>query len=192
MEKINTASWITIIRLILLPILIFVLLTNFINYSLGVSNLYIEFKYVIAGVIFILGSITDFLDGYIARKYDQITPLGKFLDPIADKLFVNSTLIILSSQGFISPLLVVVFIGRDTIVDVIRMITASKGEVVSASKFGKLKTVFQMVGISLMLMYNFPFVFFNIPADNICIYLALFFSIISGLEYYNLNKKHLF
>ncbi len=190
--KMNVATWITVVRFILLPILIVVLLTDVINSSILISGLYIEVKYFVAGIIFIIGSITDFLDGYIARKYDQVTKIGKFLDPIADKLFVNSTLIILAAQGFISPIVVIIFIGRDIIVDVIRMITASSGEVVAASNLGKLKTVFQMIGISLVLIYNIPFEFWGIPVDLICIYTGLFFSVISGFDYYYLNKKNLF
>ncbi len=190
--KLNVATWITVVRIMLLPVLILILLTDVINSSIVVSGLYIELKYFVAGIIFMIGSFTDFLDGYVARKYDQVTKLGKFLDPIADKLFVNSTLIILAVQGFISPIVVIIYIGRDIIVDVIRMITASNGEVVAASSLGKIKTLFQMFGISLVLIYNIPFEFFDIPVDLICIYAGLFFSVVSGFDYYYLNKEHLF
>lgn len=190
--KINLATFFTIIRLILVPVIVFVLLSNVIQTSISWNGQYIEIKYLIAAAIFIIGSLTDFIDGHIARKYNQITDLGKFLDPIADKLLVNSTVIALIYAGFISPLVGIIFIGRDTIVDVIRMIVSAKGAVIAANKYGKLKTVFQMLGISMVLLYNIPFEKYNIPVSDILIYIAVFFSIYSGIEYYFLNKDAIF
>ncbi|MFV0424351.1 MAG: CDP-diacylglycerol--glycerol-3-phosphate 3-phosphatidyltransferase [Bacilli bacterium] len=190
--KVNLATSFTILRLILVPIIIFVLLTNIISTSVSINGQYIEIKYFIAAIIFVVGSLTDFVDGFIARKYNQVTDLGKFLDPIADKLLVNSTVIVLIYSGLISPIVGIIFIGRDTIVDVIRMIVSAKGEVVAASKYGKLKTVFQMVGITMVLLYNIPFENFGIPVATILIYIAVFFSVFSGIDYYYLNKKYIF
>lgn len=190
--KINLATWFTILRLIILPFLIFVLVSNTFRVDVHIGNQFINIKYFIGGILFILGSLTDFIDGYIARKYNQVTDLGKFLDPIADKLLVNSTVIILISQGILSPLVGIIFIGRDTIVDVIRMIASSKGHVVAASKYGKLKTIFQMVGITAVLFFNLPFEIYSVPVSGILIYIALFFSVFSGFDYYYLNKEYIF
>ncbi len=190
--KINLATWFTILRLLILPFLIVVLVSNVFTTRIYISNQYIDVKYFIGGVLFIVGSLTDFIDGYIARKYDQVTDLGKFLDPIADKLLVNSTVIILISSSLLSPLVGIIFIGRDTIVDVIRMIAASKGNVLAASSYGKLKTIFQMLGITSVLFYNLPFEIINIPISDVLIYAATFFSIFSGIDYYLLNKHLLF
>ncbi|MFV0498783.1 MAG: CDP-diacylglycerol--glycerol-3-phosphate 3-phosphatidyltransferase [Bacilli bacterium] len=190
--KVNLATSFTIIRLILVPILVMVLLSDFFSDGFSINGHYVEIKYFFGGIIFIIGSITDFIDGYIARKYNQITNLGKFLDPIADKLLVNSTVIVLIFVGLLSPIVGIVFIGRDTIVDVIRMIVSSKGKVIAASKYGKLKTVFQMVGISLVLFHNYPFILINVPVDTILIYIAVFFSVFSCVDYYYLNKEYIF
>ncbi len=190
--KVNLATSITIVRLILIPFIIVILLTDIFSTNVSVAGQYIEVKYFIAAGVFALGSFTDFLDGFIARRFNQITDLGKFLDPIADKLLVNSTVIILIYTGHISPIVGIIFIGRDTIVDVIRMIVSAKGKVLAASKFGKLKTVFQMLGITMVLLYNVPFEMYNIPVSSILIYLAVFFSVFSGVDYYLLNKKYLF
>ncbi len=190
--KINLATFFTIIRLILVPVLLLVLLSDIVSTSFSYHGQYVEVKYFVGAGIFIIGSFTDFLDGYIARKYNQITDLGKFLDPIADKLLVNSTIIVLIYSGFVSPIVGIIFIGRDTIVDVIRMIVSAKGEVVAASKYGKLKTVFQMVAISMILMYNIPFEEFGVPVAGILLYVSVFFSVFSAIDYYYLNKKHIF
>ncbi len=190
--KINLATSFTLLRLILIPFLIIVLLTDIVSTSTSINGQYVEIKYFIAAFIFAIGSLTDFIDGFIARRYNQVTDLGKFLDPIADKLLVNTTVIILIYSGLLSPLIGIIFIGRDTIVDVIRMIVSAKGKVLAASKFGKLKTVFQMLGITMVLFYNFPFEGMGIPVSSILIYAAVFFSVFSGVDYYYLNKEYIF
>ncbi len=190
--KINVATWFTILRLILVPIIIIVILSDRSTTRISIFNQFIDFKYFVAGLIFIIGSLTDFIDGFLARKLGQVTDLGKFLDPIADKLFVNSTVIVLIGQGMISPLFGIIFIGRDTIVDVIRMIASNKGFVVAASKFGKLKTVFQMMAITMILFFNIPFEAYGIQVSTFLMYIAVFFSVYSGVDYYYLNKKFIF
>ena len=146
-------------------------------------------KYIIAGVLFIIASLTDTLDGHLARKYNMVTDLGKMLDAIADKILVNSVLIILATSGFIHPIIPVIIVSRDTIVDIIKMIAGSKGKVVGAIKLGKVKTVFMMIGIVLTLFYNLPFELFNIRIAEIFLIVACILSIISAAEYYKLNKK---
>ncbi len=148
----------------------------------------INVKYLIAGVLFILASLTDFLDGYIARKYNMITDFGKLIDAIADKVLVNSVLIILSATGFVHPIITVVIIVRDSIVNSIKMLAASKGEVVAAIKSGKWKTACLMVGITLTLFYNLPFELWNLKVSDFLLVIAAVLSVLSGIQYYYMNK----
>lgn len=187
----------TISRIIMTLLIIFILLFPFymINFNFPkfyVGEIIVDSKYFIAGVLFIIASITDFVDGYIARKYDLITNTGKMLDAIADKILVNSVLIILATNGFISPIIPVVIVLRDTFVDAIKMETASKGKVVAAIKTGKFKTASLMVGLVLTLFYNLPFELINIRVSDFLLYFATILSIISMIEYYVLNKKYFF
>ena len=145
--------------------------------------------FFVVGVLFIIASLTDMIDGKIARKYNMVTDLGKMLDAIADKILVNSVLIILATSGFIHPIIPVIIISRDTIVDIIKMIAGSKGNVVGAIKTGKIKTIFMMIGITLTLFYNLPFELINIRISDILLIIGVVLSIISAVEYYNLNKK---
>ena len=148
----------------------------------------IDLKYIIAGVLFIIASITDFLDGYIARKYNMITDFGKLVDAIADKILVNSVLIILAAQGFIHPIIPVIIIIRDSVVNSIKMLAASKGKVLAAIKSGKIKTACIMVGIVLTLFYYLPFELWNISVAKALLFIATILSVVSGIEYFTLNK----
>ena len=152
----------------------------------------INVKYLIAGVLFIIASLTDFVDGYIARKYNLVTDFGKLIDAIADKVLVNSVLIILCASGFIHPIIAVVVIVRDSIVNSIKMLAASKGEVVAAIKSGKWKTACLMVGITLTLFYNLPFELWNLNVSDFLLIIAAVLSIISGVQYYYLNRHIIF
>ncbi len=190
----NLATKITMFRIFLIPLIIITLLFPYNEVGLVVSTVYIvglpiKITYIIATIIFVIASITDFVDGYIARNYNQVTDLGKFLDPIADKLLVNITLIILTYFGLISPLITIVLIGRDIIVDALRMMAASKGIVIAARNFGKFKTAFQMIGITLTLMHNLPFESYGIPLDSIFMYLAVFFSVLSAFDYFDKSSE---
>lgn len=194
----NLPNKLTIGRIIMAGLIIAILLFPF--EAMGIStmkffineSLVIDIKYLIAGVLFILASLTDFLDGYIARKYNMVTDFGKMTDAIADKMLVNSVLIILASTGFISAIIPVVVVLRDTVVDVIKMIVGNKGKAVAAIKSGKIKTACLMVGITLTLFYNLPFELINIRVSDVLLIIATVMSIISGVQYYTLNKKALF
>ena len=152
------------------------------------ESIVVDLKYIIAGFLFIAASLTDFLDGYIARKYNLVTDFGKLVDAIADKILVNSVLIILAAQGFIHPIIPVVVILRDSVVNSIKMLAASKGKVVAAIKSGKLKTACLMVGIVLTLFYNLPFEIWNVAVADVLLLIATVLSVISGVQYYTLNK----
>ena len=152
------------------------------------EKIVVDVKYLISGFIFILASLTDFLDGYIARKYNLVTDFGKLVDAIADKILVNSVLIILAAQGFIHPIIPVIIIIRDSVVNSIKMLAASKGKVVAAIKSGKIKTACLMVGIVLTLFYNLPFEIWNISIAKVLLFIATILSITSGVQYFTLNK----
>lgn len=191
----NLPNKITFLRIFLTIIIVIILLFPFDAVGLTATKLFInelivvDIKYFIAGGLFILASLTDFLDGYIARKYNLITDLGKMLDAIADKFLVNSILIILASQGLIHPILPVIVVTRDTIVDIIKMIVGSKKEVVAAIKSGKFKTAFMMFGIALTLFNNLPFELYNIKVSDVLLIIATVLSVYSGMQYYQINKK---
>ena len=193
----NLPNKITISRLVLSFILIVLLIFPFDTICVTLPKLFInetlvvDIKYFIAGGLFIIASVSDFLDGYIARKYNMVTDLGKMLDAIADKILVNGVLILLATSGFIHPIIPVVIVSRDTIVDIIKMVAGSKGNVVGASVLGKIKTILMMCGITLTLFYNLPFELINIKASNILLTLACIMSVISAVQYYNLNKKYI-
>ena len=194
----NLPNKITLIRIFLACLIVVILLFPFDAVGLTATKLFIneaivvDLKYFIAGVLFIIASLTDFLDGYIARKYDMVTDLGKMLDAIADKCLVNSVLIILASQGLIHPIIPVIIVARDTIVDIIKMIVGAKKEVVAAIMSGKVKTTFLMLGIALTLFNNLPFELINIKLSDVLLIVATVLSIYSGIQYYQMNKKILF
>ena len=194
----NLANKITMSRIFLSIILIFILLFPFdaigiTTYKLFIAEkLVVDIKYIIAGILFIIASLTDFVDGYIARKYNMVTDFGKMVDAIADKLLVNSVLIILASTGFINAIIPVVIILRDTIVNTIKMIVGNKGKAVAAIKSGKIKTACLMLGITLTLFYNLPFELINIRVADVLLIIATVMSIISGVQYYQMNKKYIF
>ena len=190
----NTPTKLTVLRIILSIIMIIILIFPFylVGFSfpqIEVSGIYIKTEYIIAGVIFVIASLTDFLDGHLARKNNQVTDLGKMLDAIADKVLVNSALIILAYKAFIRVPIPVIIIFRDTVVHAIKMQGSSKGKVVAAIKSGKIKTASMMVGLVLVFFYNLPFELWNIRVADFLVYFATIMSIISMIEYFNLNKK---
>ena len=193
----NLPTKITVARLVLT---VFIILLLCIPYSFfgfnfpvfDVNGVAVELHYVIAGVLFIIASVTDYLDGYLARKNNQVTDTGKMLDAIADKALVNPILIILAANDFIPAIVPVIIVLRDILVNAIKMEAASKGKVVAAIKSGKLKTAAMMVGVSLVFFYNIPFEFINIRVDLGLLYFACIMSVISAWQYFNLNKNIIF
>ena len=194
----NLPNKITISRIILTLFIIVILLFPFEAAGINVPKLFVnetivvDVKYIIAGILFIVASVTDFIDGYVARKYNLVTDFGKMIDAIADKILVDPLLIILAAKGFISPIIPVVIVMRDSFVNSIKMVAGSKGNVVAAIKTGKLKTAFLMLGIITTLFYNLPFELHNLKVSDALLIVACVLSVISAFEYYNLNKKYLF
>lgn len=194
----NLPNKLTISRIIISVLIIIVLLFPFDSMGINIPDFFVNeqlvvhVEYLIAGVLFILGSITDFLDGYIARKYNLITDFGKLIDAIADKMLVNSVLIILAATGTINAIIPVVVILRDEVVNSIKMLAASKGRVVAAIKSGKYKTACLMIGITFTLFYNLPFELINLKVADFFLLVATILSLISGIQYYFLNKDIIF
>lgn len=195
--KFNVPTKLTFLRLILSVLIIILLIFPF--YRVGFEfktflfhSILIDVRYIMCGIIFILASFTDYLDGYLARKNKQVTDFGKFSDAIADKVLVNSVLIIFASQGFIPAIIPVVIIIRDIIVDAIRMNVAGKGVVQAAKMSGKIKTASLMIGIILTFFYNLPFELIGLQISKFFLYFGSLMAIVSMVEYYNLNKKTLF
>ena len=193
----NLPTKLTVSRIIATFIVIIILIFPF--YSIGfqwpqfkVGTIIISLQYIVACIIFVLASITDFVDGYLARKNNQVTDLGKMLDAIADKILVNSVLIILAYKGMLPIIVPVVTVLRDTFVDAIKMQAASKGKVVAAIKSGKLKTATLMIGTTLAFFYNLPFELIPINVSDFLLLIATVLSVVSGIQYYLLNKELLF
>lgn len=193
----NLPNKLTVSRIILAFIIIFLLLFPF--YTVGlefprylISGIQVDSKYLLAGGLFIIASLTDWIDGYLARKNNMITDTGKMLDAIADKVLINSVLIIFASLGFINAIIPVILVVRDIFVNTIKMEAAAKGKVVAAISSGKIKTASLMIGIILMFFYNLPFELWNIRVDLFLLYFATIMSIVSMIEYYQLNKELLF
>ena len=192
----NLPNRITIGRIVLSVIIIIMLCfpyhrVNVIVPTIHLGNVDIQITYFIAGILFIIASVTDFLDGYIARKYGLVSNTGKMLDAIADKLLVDSVLIVLAGQGQINELIPVIIVMRDIVVNAIKMQAASNGKVVAAIKSGKIKTAAQMVGVVLVFYKNLPFSLFlnGARVGEYLLYFATLMALLSMYQYWTLNKN---
>ena len=197
MKKLNLPNKITIVRIILAFIIMLLLLLPWYQFGVEwpvfiVKGLNINLKYIIVGILFLIASLSDFIDGYLARKNNMVTDFGKVADAIADKVLVNGLLIILAYERIISIVIPVVIITRDIVVDSLKMLSGNKGKVVAASILGKVKTICMMSGLTLVLFYNLPFELINFPLADILLIIATVMSVISGCDYYYKSKDLLF
>lgn len=170
----NLANKLTVFRIVLVPFFVIFSLYDFTPYN----------RYI-ALVIFIVATVTDKLDGTIARKHNMITSFGKFMDPIADKLLVCSALVCLTAQDKLPAWAVIIIIAREFIISGIRIIAAENGVAIAASGWGKAKTVAQMIMIIAMLL---DFGFLYIP-QQILLYLSLILTVVSAADYLIKNKN---
>lgn len=193
----NLPNKITITRIVLSIICIVLLIVPLQKFGVDLppvevtAAIRVPVKYIICGCLFLLASVTDFIDGHIARKYNLVTDFGKVMDAVADKILVNGVLIALACNGFISVIIPVVIVSRDIFVDSIKMVVGNKVGAVGASKTGKIKTVFMMTGVTLMLFYNLPFEIWGLKVADLLIMIATVLSVVSGVEYYVNNKKYI-
>ena len=162
----NLPNKLTIFRILCIPVFVVLMLVNTIPYN----------NYIAVGV-FIIASLTDMLDGKIARKYNLVTNFGKFMDPLADKLLVSSALICMIEMGMLPAWIVIIIISREFIITGFRLIAAEGGLVIAASWWGKIKTVTQMIMIILLLLGVQGII------ATILIFLATLFTVISGVDY---------
>lgn len=174
----NLPNILTIARIVLIPVFMVVLLLKLPG---GVA--YFSYQDGIAAAIFIVAAATDGLDGYIARKKGQITNLGKFLDPLADKLLVSAALISLVELQAVDAWIVWIILAREFAVTGIRAIAAADGIVISASKLGKLKTVTQIIAIAAIILQDWPFTYIDITIGQPMLYIAMALTVISGFDY---------
>ena len=142
---------------------------------------------IAAGILFILASLTDLLDGHIARKYNLVTDFGKFIDPVADKLLVLTTLVMMVRGGLMEAWVVVLILCRELAVDGLRMVAVGQGKVIAAGKLGKWKTTFQMITITVILLLNTPCFAAWYTAALTGIAAAL--TIVSAVDYFVRNRS---
>lgn len=185
----TVSNKISIFRLLLIPVI--VLLKVFPYAQFGVIIPYAKVGFVTLSylnivilILFAVASLSDFLDGYLARKYNQVTTFGKFIDPIADKALTTTMFVIFAVEGILPIVVVLLMIWRDVVVDGIRMMCAQHGTVVAAGPLGKAKTVVQMITIMLILLNNLPFALWYMPITDCLIWLCVFLSISSGISYF--------
>ncbi len=169
----NLPNKLTCLRVLLIPFFIFFMLTD----AAGAASKYI------ALAIFVIASLTDFLDGYLARRDNLVTNFGKFMDPLADKLLVCSALICFVEQGLLAAWIVIIIIAREFAISAFRLIASDAGIVIAASYWGKFKTVSQMIMTILLILH--------IPAlavlEQVFIWLALALTVISMVDYFAKN-----
>ena len=194
MKNLNLPNKLTVLRLILTPILVFLLLlrfgytdSNVVLRSGFLSVLSSAILYLSTVILFIFISLTDFFDGYIARRDNLVTNFGKLMDPIADKIFVFSILIVLVRYNLLSVWFVLILLSREFVVVAIRtLIVENGGEIVSASNTAKLKTATQMLAILFIILFSFGKI-----ANSIVMLPSVILSLISMYEYYKMGEIYL-
>lgn len=168
----NLPNKLTLARIVLVPVFMLI------------AWLRLPYADYLATSVFVLAALTDTLDGYLARRRREVTPFGKLLDPLADKLLVSAALLVLVEGGRLGAWVAMIIIGREFAVTGLRALAASNGVVIAASRLGKLKTVFQVIAIAALLLRDYPFRVWHIPFGSITMSLAVLFTVASGLDYF--------
>ncbi len=175
----NTANKITLLRIILVPVFMALFLIDSFAFRMA------------ALAVFVIASISDAADGYIARHYNQITTFGKFIDPIADKLLVTAAFVVLLYYDRMSPWALIIVLAREFIVTGLRLVAVSEGKVIAASMWGKAKTVSQMIAIivAIALMNNILPADISLMVTHILIWISALLTVISGVDYLVKNRR---
>lgn len=174
----NTANKLTVLRMVLVPVFVIILI------------IWPEKNNVLALIIFVIASLTDFLDGYVARRFNQTTDFGKFLDPLADKLLVMAAILTFVGWGQMPAWCAMVIIAREFAVSGLRMVAASGGLVIAAAWSGKIKTAVSIIAVCIMLLGSLHEIvlFGNITLNTVCIIVMLIVTVWSGAEYFVKNR----
>lgn len=177
----------TLSRMIAIPIMVIVLMIEPLRQVKTIFDL--NLAQFLFAILFVLASITDFFDGYIARKYNLVTTFGKFADPIADKLLVITAFLYLQTELKVFWWMTLIVVAREFIVTGIRLLAIEKGKVIAASKFGKLKMATTVIALTVLLFNNFGL---DALFGNVLLWIAILFTVLSGIEYFFSNKDIIF
>jgi CDP-diacylglycerol--glycerol-3-phosphate 3-phosphatidyltransferase len=187
----NLPNQLTVLRIFMIPVFVIILAVPLDWGSLSVGGVTLAVTHLVAAIIFALASITDWLDGKIARSRGLVTNFGKFADPLADKMLVMSAFIMLVALDKAPAWVVAVIVCRELAITGLRLLLVEDGEVMAAAWPGKVKTATQMLAIILLLIQNIPFAFFNVPLDQIMLYVCLIATVYSGVDYF-VKNSHVF
>ncbi|RHW36370.1 CDP-diacylglycerol--glycerol-3-phosphate 3-phosphatidyltransferase [Neobacillus notoginsengisoli] len=187
----NIPNKITISRILMIPLFLIIMLFPIDWGEISLLGAKMPVTHFVGALLFIIAASTDWVDGYYARKYNLVTNMGKFLDPLADKLLVSAALIVLVELQFAASWIVIVIISREFAVTGLRLLLVEGGEVVAANMLGKIKTWAQIIAISALLLHNIIFEMVSIPFAQIALWVAMFFTVWSGWDYFAKNM-HVF
>lgn len=173
----NLPNKITLTRMAMIPVFVIILFSD------------LKYARYLGTLVFAIAALTDGIDGHIARTTGQVTTFGKFMDPLADKILVATAFICLVELGNVSAWIVSLILAREFAITGFRTIAVSSGKTIAASPLGKIKTATQMIAIILLLLENPFFNKYGIPLDKVMLYIALFFTLLSGVDYIYKNKE---
>ena len=185
----NLPNQLTVFRIILIPVFILLLSVHYAWQSLDVTGVMLPLNWLLAAIVFAVASITDFLDGQIARRQHLVTNFGKFADPLADKLLVMTALIFLTGFNVVPAWMTAVIVIRELAVTGLRtLIVENNGKVLAAQMPGKIKTFSQMFAIFFLYLKDVPFTAIGLPIGEILLWVAVIFTIYSGIDYFWQNR----
>ncbi|QIL45904.1 CDP-diacylglycerol--glycerol-3-phosphate 3-phosphatidyltransferase [Vagococcus coleopterorum] len=187
----NLPNRLTVLRILMIPLFLIIASEKLFFGNMTILGTELPINQFIAMLIFAGASITDWLDGVIARSQGLVTNFGKFADPLADKMLVMSAFIVLVGQNKIAPWIVAVIVCRELAVTGLRLLLVEDGEVMAAAWPGKVKTATQMLAIIFLLLNNAPFQAIGFPFATILVYICLFFTVYSGVDYF-IKNSHVF